>query len=196
MAGAYGAHSGGGWPTTAVVYLGAYLLLVLAAICLAAGLLYLAELAEEYSKVMRSVLKAGTAAVLALHLVLLLFDSHPLYCVASSFAAHLSYAALLPRFPVFNLKSPGFLLAVGLFLLSTGCWSYQFYYYTYASLEFVFGFLCVLVWFVPFCLGLAAGANEGALPSSHGVQFPLSGGGGMAKRTRSGGMYHLQEHMR
>ena len=204
---AYGSavHTGGGWLSVACVYLGAYLVLVVGAICIAAGLFYLAEVAEEYSRVTRAVLKVGTGVVLALTLALALVDNHPRYCLASSFVAHLSYAALLPKFPYFEVSAPPFVLSVLLLLLSTCCWTYHFYYFTYASLEFVFGFMCVLVFFVPFGIGLACGANEGALPSNVGLLrgggvFP---GGGMAKRTRSGGINHLhlqmlseQQHLR
>ena len=152
-------------PTVVVTYLGGYLLLVLLALCVATGLFYLAEVVEEHAKLLRRVLNFATLLVLTLHALLLVTESHPLRCLASSAAAHLAYATLLPAFPALRLLSPRVLLSAFLLVASTFLWGQHFWQDTYAPLEHAVGFAAVMLWFVPFWLGLALAGDGAALPT-------------------------------
>ena len=169
---------GGGWVTVAAVYVGGYLALLLLAMCVATGLFYLAEVVEEHTRAAKQVLTVGTQAVLLLHVLLLLLDSQPVRCVLVGLAAHVCYAALLPRYPAFVPASPAFLAACALCALSHWLWAEHFWQHTYASAEFVAGFFAVAVWAVPFGLLLSMSANDGVLPSGGGAPRPREQGGG------------------
>lgn len=155
----FAADSGGGVLALVVVYAGAYVTLVFAALCLAAGFYYVAELIEEHSRLAKRVISTGLRVLLALHLLLLL--EQPWQPVLLSAAAHGSYTRLLPRFPAVSLSSPATLLAALLFVCSSALWCHHFYYATYASLFFVLGFLCIVSWLAPVVLLLSL-ASDGA----------------------------------
>jgi len=160
---------GGGLVSTLIVYVGGYLSLLLAAVCLATGLYYVAELVEEYTRLAKRVITYALRAVLALHLVLLLFDRQPLSCVLVGAAAHGAYARLLPRFPFVQLASPDFALACAGLVGSHVLWLRHFWHDTYASAEYVAGFFVVVVWLVPFGFFISLAANDAVLPVGAGA---------------------------
>jgi hypothetical protein len=159
-------HNSGGVISLVTVYLGGYLALVLLAVCLATGIYYIAELAEEYSRAAKWVLTWAVRGVLALHAALLLLDRQPTSCVLAGAAAHVAYASLLPRFPHFAPASPAFVAAVLACALSHALWLRHFYLHTFASAEFVAGFFVVAVWLVPFGLFVSLAASDGVLPTA------------------------------
>lgn len=160
----YAPSDGGGPVSLALVYVGAYLVLVLLAVCLATGLLYMAELAEEYSRLTRRIITYAIRAVLLLHGVLLVADRQPLSCVLAGAAAHVAYTRLLPRFPYIELASVDFGVALAALLLSNVLWLRHFYFDTYASAEYVAGFMVITAWAVPFAFFVSVSSGEGMLP--------------------------------
>jgi hypothetical protein len=186
----------GGWVTTACVWLGSYIALVLVALCLTVGLFYLAEvralhpgsarfdgvcvlsleltqllspqLVEEHHKLVKRLLTYLIRAELGLHLALAALDTQPLGCVACGFVAHCCYAALLPRYPGFRVLSPEFCGAVALCAASHLLWGNHFYNHTYQPLEHCGAFFVVAVWPAPFLIFLSFGTIDGGLPMGGG----------------------------
>lgn len=134
-----------------------------------APLLSPVQLVEEHHKLVKRVLFYLVRVQLGLHVALALLDTQPLGCVACGFAAHVCYAALLPRYPGYRVLSPEFLGAVALCVASHALWINHFYYHTYASIEFVGAFFVVTLWPTPFLLFLSFGAIDG---------LPVAGLGG------------------
>jgi len=157
---------------TLVVYAGAYLFVLFFAVCLATGLYYLAELVEEYTRLTRKVISYAIKCVVGLHVLLWLVDRLPVIAVAVGIASHVVYYRLLRTFPYISLASYDFLGSVGLLILSHIVWIRFFYTdprCVYVSMEWIFGFMLVMVWIVPFAFFISLAANESVLPGGGGI---------------------------
>lgn len=154
---------------TVVVYAGAYLFLVFFAVCLATGLYYLAELVEEYTRVTKKAINYAIKAVIAVHVFLLLVDRLPVVCIGVGIVSHVVYYRLLKTFPYITLTSGDFLGSLGLLVVSHIVWIRFFFKdprCAYVSVEWLFGFMLIMVWLVPFAFFISLAANESVLPSS------------------------------
>ena len=89
-----------------------YAMLLFLAVCLATGLYYLAELIEEHTRLTRRVLLYAIRAVLAVHVVLLVWDRLPLLCVIPVRAPSLDLPSRSPPF-CYTFRVRG-----------TACWQY------------------------------------------------------------------------
>lgn len=157
---------------TLVVYAGAYLFVLFFAVCLATGLYYLAELVEEYTRLTKKVISWSIKVVIALHVILLVFDRLPVISIGVGIGAHVVYYRLLKTFPYISLTAPDFLGSVGLLVLSHVVWIRFFYTdprCAYVSMEWLFGFMLVMVWIVPFAFFISLAANESVLPGGGGL---------------------------
>lgn len=155
--------------STIVVYFGGYLFLVFFAICLATGLYYIADLVEEHTRSTRKVISVAIKVTVGLHVALLLVDWLPIWCTAVGIAAHVAYFRLLRTYPYFSLKSPDFLVAVGLLVASHVAWLRFFLgspNHAHVSIEWLCGFLLVTTWLVPSAFFMSLSANESVLPGS------------------------------
>lgn len=161
---------------TVIVYSGGYIFLVFLSVCLATGLYYLAELVEEYTKLAKKIITYTTQAVLVLHVLVLVIDRLPVKCVAAGIAAHLCYLGQLQRYPFMQLWSPVTAGSIGFFILSNALWGVHFWRDSWHSLEYIFGFLFLTSWIVPFSLFLSVAANESVLPggANAGMTFSSS----------------------
>ena len=160
---------------TAVVYLSSYVSLVLVAICLACGLYYLAELAEEHTSTTKLMMGFAIAVVLAVHVLFLVFEDLPINAIAIGIAAHLSYAWQLQSFPRMDMLSAPFLTSLGMLAASNFLWGRHFLAH-YHQLTRVLCFMLFSVWLVPAGFFVSLGVNESMLPgrlvSSAGEFFP------------------------
>jgi hypothetical protein len=157
---------------TLVVYAGAYLFVLFFAVCLATGLYYLAELVEEYTRLTKKVINWAIKVVIALHVILLVFDRLPVVAIGVGVGAHVVYYRLLRTFPYISLTAPDFLGSLGLLVLSHVVWIRFFYTdprCAYVSMEWLFGFMLVMVWIVPFAFFISLAANESVLPGGGGL---------------------------
>lgn len=160
---------------TIIVYSGGYIFLVFLSVCLATGLYYLAELVEEYTKLAKRIITYTTQGVLVLHLLVLVVDRLPLKCVAAGVSAHLCYLGQLKRYPFMQLWSPVTAGSIGFFVLSNLLWGMHFWRDSWHSLEYIFGFLFLTTWIVPFSLFLSVAANESVLPGGANAGMTFSG---------------------
>eukprot|EP01111_Echinosteliopsis_oligospora_P014170 TRINITY_DN5279_c1_g1_i3.p1 TRINITY_DN5279_c1_g1~~TRINITY_DN5279_c1_g1_i3.p1 ORF type:complete len:134 (+),score=8.07 TRINITY_DN5279_c1_g1_i3:94-495(+) len=97
---------------TILVYLSYLVLLAFATICLASGLIYLAELVEEYSTFAKRVIKNSIFVVIAIHIMIAIFENLGLKEIAIGIIAHIVYFQLLRTFPHVQLYSFKFALSV------------------------------------------------------------------------------------
>jgi len=142
----------------------------------------LSELVEEHTVFTKKLLTRLIQAIIALHVLLWLFDGFPLRLCLLSVVSHVVYAQNLRRFPIIKLTEPVFLLSCALVLLNHYLWFQQFqrpishhsadaYASTYgdteihASFNEVSSFFGLGVWLVPFALFIALSAGDNVLPS-------------------------------
>ncbi|KAL2651987.1 hypothetical protein R1flu_020115 [Riccia fluitans] len=157
-----------------VVYVGFYLFLVFFAICLATGLYYIAEIVEEYTRLTKKVINYTIKVVIGLHLLLLVWDRLPILCVALGVGAHVFYYRMLKTFPYIALTSVDFIGSASLLVISNLVW-FRFFLRdprcAYVSVEWMLGFMLIMLWIVPFAFFISMAANESVLPGG-GAPYP------------------------
>mmetsp|Transcript_6573 Transcript_6573/g.21593 ORF Transcript_6573/g.21593 Transcript_6573/m.21593 type:complete len:200 (+) Transcript_6573:83-682(+) len=170
---------------TGLVYVSGYLFLIFVAICLACGLYYLAELAEEYNALTRRLLSCAIAAVLIVHILLLALEPHlPYVALAAGFANHIAYLWLHQSYPLLRIASPAFLTSLGLFGVSHYLWGTHFLAH-YHQLAHVLCFFLFNVWLVPFGFFISLSVNEARLPNTQAglADEVYSEGGGVKQKS-------------
>mmetsp|Transcript_63902 Transcript_63902/g.142738 ORF Transcript_63902/g.142738 Transcript_63902/m.142738 type:complete len:134 (-) Transcript_63902:1196-1597(-) len=98
---------------TAMTYISGYIFLIFVAVCLACGLYYLAELAEEHTSLTKKMMWVADVAVLITHALFFVFEELPPLALGVGFISHILYLVLLRGFPFLRLLSPTFLLSFG-----------------------------------------------------------------------------------
>ena len=153
-----------------------YLASVLAAMSVATGLFFLAELAEEFPTMTKRVLKVLVGAVCTLLVLFMCIDGlSPLRCCASV-AFHILYAQLLRGFPWVNLTSPICLGCIAAFLCDNISW-YLFFIENGSRFPFwsVISFFLLCVWSAPLGFFISLAAADEQLP--HGGFSDSKAGG-------------------
>ncbi|CAO3590056.1 unnamed protein product [Absidia cylindrospora] len=132
---------------------------------LACGLYYLAELVEEYTVYTKKVIKAMTFVVVAIHILLCVFDCLPVLQLLFSIMCHGVYSLNLKTFPFIQLSSVPFISSCVLVFADHFLWFKYFtkYYRPFMDIASFFG---VCVWLVPFTYFISLSANDNALPLS------------------------------
>jgi len=148
---------------TAMTYIAGYIFLIFVAVCLACGLYYLAELAEEYTSLTKKLMWTSTIAVLLAHILFFVFEDLPALALGVGFGAHCCYLVLLRNFPFLQMLSPVFLFAIGMLVASHFLWIRHFTAH-YHQMTHVFCFFVFNVWLVPFGFFVSLSVNEAVLP--------------------------------
>lgn len=166
-----------------VVYVSAYILLLFGAISLACGLYYLVELAEEYTRFTKRLIRIAILAELGVHFLLWAYERMWFVPNAVGVISHLSYLFLLRGFPYIEPASAPFLLSCALFATSNIVWYRYFhsdpeFFYQYrvgpaTSIAFFF-FLCI--WLVPLGFFVSLTVNDSVLPGGAGMPNPNAKG--------------------
>lgn len=156
-----------------VVYLSGYLFLLFAAVCLACGLYYLVELAEEYTVFTKKVIRVTILAQFPLHLLLWTYERFPFLQCFVGLLAHAVYLLLLRSFPFIEPASPHFIFACVMFLLNNYSWyrffttdAELFYRYRVAPVPAMASFFLLTVWLVPCAFFCSLTVNDSVLPSA------------------------------
>ncbi|CAH8481262.1 unnamed protein product [Dicrocoelium dendriticum] len=161
-----------------------YLALVLygfvALFCLAAGLLYVTELVEEYTVITGKIIKYLIASEFILHIVLTFSDTVSYLLIAIGFVAHIFYWFLLKHFPAFQLTSFAFIGSLCAFIIHhLAAFSvFNAALFTFSEMLAYFTFF---LWAVPFMFLISLSANDWVLPQTvtlmhHREQEPLLAG--------------------
>jgi len=151
-----------------LVYVSGYLFLVFIAVCLACGLYYMAELAEEYPTFTKKIIFWSIVCIVLVHPFLCILESFPILPVAFGLATHGMYYRLLEKeFPFIELTSPNFLGSCAMMVGSHYFWISHFNTTSY-PITYVMGFFFTCVWLVPFAYFISLSINEFVLP----CEFP------------------------
>lgn len=182
----------------------AFLFLTLA---IASGLYFISEQVEEHTVFTKRLLTRIIYVVIAVHVLLLLFDGFPLKSTLFSIGANLVYLQNLKRFPFISLTSGIFITSCLCVLLNHYLW-FRFFtdpsippYAIYRSNPFYEGpvhppfaqvasFLGLCVWLIPFSLFISLSASDNVLPTSaepsSSMQFETETGAEKARRQSTG----------
>ncbi|KAL4930591.1 uncharacterized protein BDV17DRAFT_258023 [Aspergillus undulatus] len=172
------------WILPLVGYLGVIVGFCFLTLAIASGLYYLSELVEEHTVIARRLLSRLIYGIIAIQILLFLFDKFPLFLSLLSIGSHIVYASNLRRFPIVKLSDPFFILSCILVGLNHWLWFRHFskpaapsrsstswrqpYQVnpsdmpTFTEVASYFG-LCV--WLVPFALFVSLSAGENVLPT-------------------------------
>eukprot|EP01116_Phalansterium_solitarium_P025123 TRINITY_DN9471_c0_g1_i1.p1 TRINITY_DN9471_c0_g1~~TRINITY_DN9471_c0_g1_i1.p1 ORF type:complete len:214 (+),score=81.80 TRINITY_DN9471_c0_g1_i1:135-776(+) len=148
---------------TVLIYIAYILGFLFMTICVACGLFWLAELTEEYTVLTKKVLRLTILAVVALHVLLMVFENMPSSYLLLGIVAHGVYYSLLKDFPFIDLYSVKFVTSAVCVIGSHTAW---FFWFRENYMEFgeVASFFIVCVWMVPFAYFLSLSANDYTLP--------------------------------
>lgn len=180
-----------------LVYVSGYLSLMFVAICLACGLYYLAELAEEYTVLTRRLMKLSITAVLVVHVLMLVLEQLPYAALAVGFATHLCYAWLMLDFPFIRVLSPAFLVSFAMLVASHYLWASHFLAHFHKTAPVVCFFI-FNVWLVPFGFFVSLSVNESTLPDrqASAAEDVYSEGGRTKQRSGILSMFSFFQHKR
>lgn len=150
----------------------------------ASGLYYLSELVEEHTVLARRLLSRLIYGIVAIQILLFLFDRFPFSLSLLSIGSHIVYATNLRRFPIVKLSDPFFILSCFLVGLNHWLWfrhfskpitlprsstSWRQPYQTdlgdMPSFTEVASYFGLCVWLVPFALFVSLSAGENVLPT-------------------------------
>ncbi|KAL6235137.1 hypothetical protein BDW75DRAFT_210314 [Aspergillus navahoensis] len=172
------------WILPLVGYLGVIVGFCFLTLAIASGLYYLSELVEEHTVIARRLLTRLIYGIIAIQILLLLFDKFPFTLSLLSIGSHIVYANNLRRFPIVKLSDPCFILSC--FLVGINHWLWFRHFSkpatlprsstswrqpynvspsdmpTFTEVASYFG-LCV--WLVPFALFVSLSAGENVLPT-------------------------------
>lgn len=162
---------------TVISYISLYLALAFCALCLATGLYYLAELAEEFTALTKKVLAYMIWFALVVHPLLWIVDGFPFWTTTIGFASHVVYYQLLHRFPFIDFKSPAFIASCVMFVADHVVWYFHFVNPNTPTFNMfkIFGFFFTCVWMVPLGFFVTLSVNDLVLPGS-GELSSRSGG--------------------
>ncbi|KAG8931999.1 hypothetical protein FRC03_011906 [Tulasnella sp. 419] len=180
----------------ALSYLAILAAFVFVTLSLASGLLWLAEVIEENSKLSKTIGIRITYAVIVLHVALYFADNLPLNLIALSIVSHLVYLQnFSATWPVISLSSWSFLASVCLVVADHFLWFFHFthqvnefrrrggpnrppHHHTPQSLKHqlsfteIASFFGICIWLVPLYLFLSLSANDNALPVTGDASHP------------------------
>eukprot|EP01028_Stygiella_incarcerata_P007164 TRINITY_DN293_c0_g4_i1.p1 TRINITY_DN293_c0_g4~~TRINITY_DN293_c0_g4_i1.p1 ORF type:complete len:212 (-),score=40.23 TRINITY_DN293_c0_g4_i1:269-904(-) len=158
------------WLFALVSYLSLYLLVVFGALCVATGLYYLNELAEDYSALTKVVISGAIKVICVLLGLLWLLDDVPFLYMLVGLGSHVLYSFLLDGFPFVHVRQVKFVLSAVMFALNHFVW-YRYFSSPYVpdySFTQIICFFFAFVWLVPFSFFVSLTLPEWTLPVSGG----------------------------
>ncbi|KAA8498833.1 hypothetical protein FVE85_6418 [Porphyridium purpureum] len=176
-----------------LIYVSGYLSLVLAALSMACGLYYMAELAEEHTSTAKRAIKYLLYGLLIAHVLLLVYERFPPVYPLIGMVAHGSYLRLMKVFPLVDPKSVPFFACVLMFCASNVGWFYmfkteaeRFYQYRVLGGPSVSAFFALMVWSVPVALFVSLTVNDAMLPGATDSQRSSASRSTLDRRGGSG----------
>ncbi|PYI09051.1 DUF396-domain-containing protein [Aspergillus sclerotiicarbonarius CBS 121057] len=187
------------WILPLVGYLGVVVGFTFLTLAIASGLYYLSELVEEHTVLARRLLYRLIYSIIAVQVLLTVFDRFPFSLSALSIGSHIVYASNLRRFPIVKLSDPLFVLSCVLVGLNHWLWfrhfsqplpssrsatswrqPYQVNFEDMPTFTEVASYFGLCVWLVPFALFVSLSAGDNVLPSmgseyATGDRVPTSG---------------------
>ncbi|KAF8563831.1 hypothetical protein P879_11492 [Paragonimus westermani] len=133
--------------------------------CLAAGLLYVTELVEEYTVTTGKIIRYMIVSEFVLHAVLLFTDSVTYMLLGAALAAHTLYWSLLKHFPAFHFGSFSFIGSLCAFVLHHVA-AFNLFNSTLYSFTEMLAYFTFMLWAVPFMFLISLSANDWVLPQT------------------------------
>ncbi|CDO57049.1 hypothetical protein DV451_000447 [Geotrichum candidum] len=179
---------------------GAFIFLTLA---IASGLYFISEQVEEHTVFTKKLLTQIIYSIIAIHVLLLVFDGFPFKITVFSILVNFIYLQNLKRFPFISLSSGIFITSCFSVVLNHYLWFKYFtdnsippyaiyntnpYYQGKVHPPFaqVSSFLGLCVWLVPFALFISLSASDNVLPTSlHQAGPHHSHGGALSEEDES-----------
>eukprot|EP00290_Baffinella_frigidus_P030461 CAMPEP_0180235154 /NCGR_PEP_ID=MMETSP0987-20121128/29064_1 /TAXON_ID=697907 /ORGANISM="non described non described, Strain CCMP2293" /LENGTH=186 /DNA_ID=CAMNT_0022201233 /DNA_START=116 /DNA_END=676 /DNA_ORIENTATION=+ len=141
----------------------------------------MAELAEEYSRLTKKILKYSIISVIAIHALLLVLDGFPIFTTLFGIALHAVYYQFLKDFPFVKFGDPLFIGACVGLLVNHYLWIVFFREEYEYRVPQIMAFFVPCVWLVPFGFFVSVSLGDTVLPSashSGGLGISDEGGGG------------------
>lgn len=149
---------------------------------------------EEHTVLARRLLTRLIYGIIAIQVLLVIFDRFPIFLSLLGILSHLVYASNLRRFPIVKLTDPLFVLSCILVLINHWLWfrhfskppapsrqadsnwrqPYQVNYEDMPSFSEVASYFGLCVWLVPFALFVSLSAGENVLPTM-GSEYATGG---------------------
>lgn len=155
-------------------YISGYVAILALALALAAGLYFVAELAEEFPSTTGKILKYSLAVVTVLQVVLWI-DGLPWFECVAELVALVAYASMLQTFPFVQFVSLPTVSSMLLFLATNLFWLRYFIRSEHDMLSII-GYFVIMVWTVPCGLFISLSVNDNTLPGLIGQSSPASNG--------------------
>ncbi|KAG0148780.1 hypothetical protein CROQUDRAFT_669643 [Cronartium quercuum f. sp. fusiforme G11] len=183
-----------------ISFIATLLALALVTICLASGLLYVAEIIEEHSQSAKKIGRQIVYVIIFVHFAIYFSDGLPLGLTLLGVTCHLVYLTNFSKsWPFISLTSPSFIASCLLVIVDHFAWFFYFadrardpvrHHVSYRQpyrpawddhfnrkpvtdpLTFldITTFFAFCIWLVPFFLFLSLSANDNVLPSLNGEQ--------------------------
>eukprot|EP00051_Salpingoeca_urceolata_P028884 m.488314 g.488314 ORF g.488314 m.488314 type:complete len:204 (-) comp25707_c0_seq1:77-688(-) len=154
----------GPWLLAILGAFGSLLFATFATLCLAAGLMYLSEVVEEYTTLTKKVLRLSILTILGLLVVMGLFTDLPWLGTLLGLAAHALYFQFLKNFPFTRLMSPLTIGSVVVFVLHNVVLYHHFGQRWY-PFDQVCAYMFICCWLVPLTLFVSLSSFDDALPT-------------------------------
>lgn len=192
-------------------YIGKVAAFVCSTLAIASGLYYLSEQVEEHTVVTKRILIKLIYGIIAVHVLLILFDGFPFWLTSFSISAHVLYLQALKRFPFIQITDGLFLGSCVMVVLNHWLW---FRYFsdpelppagilvdrpdysgkTHPPFAQVASFFGMCIWLIPFALFIGLSAGDNVLPTSNDVDDDNTGSQ-KAKRRSTGLIKVIVEKM-
>ncbi|KAJ8917147.1 hypothetical protein NQ315_012639 [Exocentrus adspersus] len=150
---------------TLISYIAVFIQIVFITIAIAAGLYYLAELVEEYTSTAKRVIWWMNTTILALYLLLWVFENFPISMIVFGVLASVSHYVILTNFPYVSFLSVGFLAAIS-FIIVNHYLAFSYFATVYYPFFEVISYFTLYLWLVPFALFVSLSANDNVLPTT------------------------------
>jgi hypothetical protein len=186
-------------------YMGTVSAFVFLTMAIASGLYYLSEQVEEHTVFTKKLLNKLIYSVIAIHVLLLIFDGFPWFLTSLSIGAHFLYLQNLNRFPFISLSSGVFVGSCVAVIINHWLWFRHFSdptippasilierpgytgptHPTFAQVASFFG---ICVWLIPFSLFISLSAGDNVLPTTIDSSETTDETGAEKARRRSAGL--------
>lgn len=153
------------WLLLIVSWIAILIQLVFTVLSVAAGLYYLAELVEEYTKVTAQVIRYLILCCLAINGLFLLFEDFPVMMILFALLSHVVHLVILQSFPYFDLTSVSFISGV-ILLLVNHYYAFSYFANNFYPFSQVLGYFTINIWVVPFAFFISLSANDNVLPTT------------------------------
>lgn len=158
--------------------------LIALVLTIAAGLYYLSEQVEEHTVFAKRLLVRLILAIMAVHVMLVVFDGMPITRTLFSLGVNFAYLQTMRQFPTVQITSVSFICAAVGAIISHFIWFSYFSddsippysvheHYpgyvgrTHPPFREIASFFGLLIWLIPFSLFISLSANDNVLPTAN-----------------------------